>query len=75
MITGTAEASEDNALEVMMKVGAVMTGTQVSDAAKPMLEKRVKDEDRVGIRFTPKEFFKVQQQPGGASSSVVKTEA
>jgi PPOX class probable F420-dependent enzyme len=75
MITGTAVAEDATALEVMMKVGAVMTGQPVNDSVRPVLEKRVQDEGRVGVRFTPKEFYKVQQQAGGASSSIVKTKA
>jgi PPOX class probable F420-dependent enzyme len=73
MMMGTATVDETNAVNVMMKVGSVMTGRSVTEAVRPALEQRVKAEGRIGIRFTPTEFFKMQQMPGGQSSTVIKS--
>lgn len=73
MLMGTARVDEASAVDVMMKVGAIMTGNPVTESVRPMLEKRAQDEGRVAIRFTPTEFFKTQPVPGGQSSTVVKS--
>ena len=73
MLMGTATVDEATAVDVMMKVGAIMTGNPVAEAVRPALEQRVKAEGRVAIRFTPTEFFKMQPMPGGQSSKVVKS--
>lgn len=50
---GHARVEEDGAVDVMRRVGEVMTGNPVPDAALPALEKRAKDEGRVVIRVRP----------------------
>jgi hypothetical protein len=40
----------------MMRIGEVMTGNPVPDAARPMVEKRASDEGRIVLRVTPHRF-------------------
>jgi PPOX class probable F420-dependent enzyme len=42
---------------VMMKVGEIMSGVAVPEAARPMVEAMAKKEDRLVIRVTPEETF------------------
>ncbi len=52
-VYGHARIDDRGALEVMRRVGEVMTGSPVPEAALPALEKRAKDEGRVVIRVRP----------------------
>jgi PPOX class probable F420-dependent enzyme len=52
-VYGHARVEEEGAVDVMMGVGEAMTGNPVSEAARPSLEKRAKDEGRVVIRVKP----------------------
>jgi PPOX class probable F420-dependent enzyme len=56
-VYGTARVDTEGAAEGMMRVGAAMTGGLVSEAARPAIEQRAKDEGRVLIRVTPESFF------------------
>lgn len=73
MVMGNARVDEPGAVDAMMRVGAIMTGNPVTEAVRPLLEQRAKNEGRVAIRFTPTEFFQTQPIPGGQSSTVVKS--
>ena len=42
---------------VMMKVGEIMSGKPVPEAARPMVEKMADKEDRLVVRVTPEETF------------------
>jgi PPOX class probable F420-dependent enzyme len=42
---------------VMMKVGEIMSGQPIPEAARPMVEEMAKKEDRLVIRITPEETF------------------
>ena len=52
-VFGRARIEEDGAADVMRRIGEVMTGNAVPDAALPALEERAKNEGRVVLRVTP----------------------
>jgi hypothetical protein len=41
----------DKSVDVMMKVAAIMSGQQLPDAARPIVEAKAREEDRVLIRL------------------------
>ena len=55
-IYGTATVVKEGAVDVMMRVGGVMSGNEIPEAARPALEKRAEEEDRVVIRVTPERY-------------------
>ncbi len=56
-IYGKATIEKEGAVDVMMRVGGVMTGNEVPEAARPALEKRAEEEDRVVLRVTPERYI------------------
>ena len=56
-IFGKATIDEAAAVDAMMKLGEIMTGNVLPDAARPMMEQRAETERRVAVRVTPTEFF------------------
>lgn len=45
--------SFDTSVTVMMKVAAIMSGVELPDAARQIVEAKAREEDRVTIRLTP----------------------
>lgn len=56
-IYGHGQIEEDGAVDVMMRIGEVMTGNPVPESARPAVEKRAQAEGRVVLRVTPQSFF------------------
>ena len=56
LVYGVGQIEEDGAPDLMMKVGARMTGNPVPEAARPAIEQRAKDEGRLVLRVKPLEF-------------------
>ena len=56
-IYGKATIEKEGAVDVMMRVGGAMTGSEVPEAARPALEKRAEEEDRVVLRVTPERYI------------------
>lgn len=52
-VYGTARIETEGAADLMMRIGEAMTGNPVPDAARPMVEKRAADEQRIVVRVTP----------------------
>lgn len=43
----------DTSVDVMMKVAAIMSGVELPEAARPIVEAKAREEDRVVIRLKP----------------------
>jgi PPOX class probable F420-dependent enzyme len=43
----------DKSVDVMMKVAAIMSGVELPEAARPIVEAKAREEDRVTIRLKP----------------------
>jgi PPOX class probable F420-dependent enzyme len=56
LVYGTATIEEEGAVDVMMQIGAVMTGAALPDSARPAVEERARNEGRVVLRIKPLEF-------------------
>ncbi|MFQ5473358.1 MAG: TIGR03618 family F420-dependent PPOX class oxidoreductase [Dehalococcoidia bacterium] len=56
-IYGKATIEKQGAVDVMMRIGGVMTGNEVPEAARPALEKRAEEEGRVVLRITPERYI------------------
>jgi|CXWL01.1.fsa_nt_gi PPOX class probable F420-dependent enzyme len=56
LIYGTGVIEDGGAADVMMKIGARMSGNPVPEAARPAIEQRAKDEGRLVLRVTPLDF-------------------
>jgi len=56
LVYGAGQIQEDGAPDLMMKVGARMTGNAVPEAARPAIEQRARDEGRLVLRVKPLEF-------------------
>jgi PPOX class probable F420-dependent enzyme len=56
LIYGTGRIEEEAAVDVMMKVAGVISGTPLPEAARPAIEKRAEDEGRVVLRVTPRRY-------------------
>lgn len=52
-VYGTARIETEGAVDLMMRLGGVITGNPVPEAARPMVEKRAADEQRIVVRVTP----------------------
>ncbi len=59
LLYGKAQIERDLDLtcSVMMKVGEIMSGNEIPEAARPIVEDMAKREDRVVIRVTPESTF------------------
>lgn len=55
-VYGRGRIEHEGAVETMMKVGERMTGNPIPDSARPAVEKRAHDEQRVVLRVTPEGF-------------------
>lgn len=56
LVEGEAVIEDSDAAELMMKIGARMTGNPVPEAARAVIEQRAKDEGRVVLRLRPSRF-------------------
>lgn len=63
LVYGKARVDEAGAVEAMMKIGEIMSGNPVPEAARPAIEQRAKDEGRLAVRVAPYEFFKTTPIP------------
>lgn len=55
-VYGRATIEKEGAVDMMMRIGGVMTGSPVSEAVRPAIEKRAEEEDRVVLRITPESY-------------------
>lgn len=55
-IYGKAKTEPEGAVDLMMRVGAVMTDNEIPEAARPALEQRAKDEGRIVLRVKPERY-------------------
>lgn len=55
-IYGKARTETEGAVDLMMRVGKVMTGEPVPESARPAVEERAKNEHRVVLRVTPERY-------------------
>lgn len=56
LVEGEASIEEAGAADLMMKIGARMTGNSVPETARPMIEQRAKQEGRVVLRLRPSRY-------------------
>ena len=66
-IYGRAAIEESGAVDLMAKLGEVISGQPVPPAARPALEERARNEQRVVLRFTPESFFETSPRPRPAA--------
>lgn len=59
LLYGKARVERDfhQTTTVMMKVGEIMSGNEIPEAARPIVEEMAKKEDRVVIRISPESTF------------------
>jgi PPOX class probable F420-dependent enzyme len=55
-IYGRARIEEEGAVELMMRIGGVMTGAPLPESARPAIEERARREQRVVLRVTPEAY-------------------
>jgi len=55
-IYGTARLEDENAVDVMGRVGEKMYGRPVGPEMRPMLEERAEREGRIVLRITPESY-------------------
>jgi hypothetical protein len=55
-IYGRAKVESAGAVDLMMRIGGAISGTTVPEAARPPIEERARNEDRVVLRITPEGF-------------------
>ena len=67
-VYGRARADEASAVDTMMRIGQIMTGSPLSESARPMIEQRAKDEGRITVRVQPYEFVKINPIPRPSSA-------
>ena len=56
-IYGRARIEHEGAADAMMKIGSKMTGNVIPEAARPAVEKRAQEEQRVVLRVTPERML------------------
>lgn len=59
LVYGTAKVERDfdQTTTLMMKVGQIMSGNEIPEAARPIVEDMARKEDRVVIRLSPESTF------------------
>ena len=56
-VEGRGEIVPEGAVEVMMRIGGKMQGRELPDSARPAIEERARNEQRVVLRLTPEVFY------------------
>jgi len=56
-VEGSGRIEEDGAVDLMMRIGEKMRGRPVPDAARPAIEERARNEQRVVLRLTPESYY------------------
>lgn len=56
-IEGRGSFDKHGAVEVMMRIGEKMQGRPVPDSARPAIEERAKNEQRIVLRLTPESYY------------------
>ena len=56
-VYGRGRIETEGAVDVMMAVGEKMTGGPLPESARPAVEERARNEQRVVLRVTPESFF------------------
>ncbi len=56
-IYGRARVDREGAASLMMRIGEAMSGNAIPEAARPVVEKRAADEQRVVVRVTPESIL------------------
>lgn len=55
-IYGTAKTEPEGAVDLMMRIGRVMTGNEIPEDARPAIEQRAQAENRVVLRVKPRSY-------------------
>lgn len=55
-VYGRGRIEDEGAADVMMKVGAAMSGNPIPESARPAVEARAREEGRVVLRVTPQSY-------------------
>jgi len=56
-VDGRGSIEEDGAVELMMRIGEKMQGRPVPESARPAVEERARNEQRVVLRVTPESYY------------------
>jgi PPOX class probable F420-dependent enzyme len=56
-VEGRGFIEEDGAVDLMMRIGEKMRGQPVPESARPAVEERAKNEQRVVLRLTPEAYY------------------
>ncbi|HEV8573198.1 MAG TPA: pyridoxamine 5'-phosphate oxidase family protein [Dehalococcoidia bacterium] len=56
-VEGTGVIEDDGAVETMMRIGEKMQGRPVPGSARPAIEERARNEQRVVLRLTPESHY------------------
>jgi PPOX class probable F420-dependent enzyme len=51
-VYGSSRVEETGAVDAMMRIGEKMTGAPISEASRPAIEQRARDEGRLVLRIT-----------------------
>jgi len=63
LVYGKAGVDEAGAVDAMMRIGEIMTGNKLPEAARPVMEQRAHNEGRIAVRVAPYDFFKTTPIP------------
>ena len=56
-VEGRGRLEENGAVEVMMRIGEKMQGRPVPESARPAIEERAKNEQRIVLRLMPESYY------------------
>jgi len=56
-VEGPASLENDGAVELMMRVGEKMQGRPLPDSARPNIEERARNEQRIVLRIKPQSYY------------------
>jgi PPOX class probable F420-dependent enzyme len=56
-VEGRGEIVAEGAVDVMMRIGGKMQGRELPDSARPAIEERARNEQRVVLRVTPETYY------------------
>ena len=56
-VEGSARFENDGAVELMLRIGEKMQGQPLPDSARPNIEERARNEQRIVLRITPESYY------------------
>jgi PPOX class probable F420-dependent enzyme len=56
-VEGSARLEDDGAVELMLRIGEKMQGQPLPDSARPNIEERARNEQRIVLRITPESYY------------------